>query len=102
MQELYLTSLGRGRRMYGDKYYSMEYLNQIHTSFAGASDCDHMHEGRGFLTSHAALTLMFEQALQAVDPSVAVAYWDFTIDTVRLSPIYFSLRSWPVLPLADV
>lgn len=32
------------------------------------------------MTSHIALTLMFEQSLQAIDPSIAVPYWDFTVE----------------------
>jgi hypothetical protein len=30
---------------------------------------------------HTALTLKFEQAVQAVDPSVCMPYWDYTIDS---------------------
>lgn len=42
--------------------------------------CDHWHDGAGFVTSHIALTLLFEQSLQAINPSIAVPYWDFTIE----------------------
>ena len=41
---------------------------------------DHFHEGAGFVTSHVAISLMFEQSLQAIDPSIALPYWDFTIE----------------------
>lgn len=41
--------------------------------------CDHWHDGPGFSTAHMALTLMYEQALQAVNPSIAIPYWDFTV-----------------------
>ena len=34
--------------------------------------CDHLHDGLGFLTQHAALTLAFERALQRIDPSVTI------------------------------
>lgn len=34
-----------------------------------------------FLTSHEAFVLEFEQALQAVNPSIAAPYWDYSIDT---------------------
>lgn len=33
------------------------------------------------MTSHMALTLMYEEALQAVNPAVAVPYWDFTLES---------------------
>ena len=39
-----------------------------------------MHDGLGFLTQHIALSLAFEQSMQAVNPRVALPYWDFTID----------------------
>ena len=42
--------------------------------------CDHMHDVLGFLTQHMGLTLSFEQRLQAVDPSISMPYWDYTID----------------------
>lgn len=49
--------------------------------YAGSGrDCDHWHEGAGFVTSHIALTLLFEQSLQSINPSVTVPYWDFTIE----------------------
>lgn len=32
------------------------------------------------MTSHISLTLMYEQSLQAVNPSIALPYWDFTIE----------------------
>lgn len=47
----------------------------------GTKDCDHWHQGAGFVTSHMSLTLMFEKSLQAVNPAVAVPYWDFTLES---------------------
>ena len=47
----------------------------------GTKDCDHWHQGAGFVTSHMALTLMFEQAVQAVNPAVSMPYWDFTLES---------------------
>ena len=44
------------------------------------ADCDHWHEGAGFVGSHMALTLEYEQALQAVNPVLSVPYWDFTLE----------------------
>ena len=67
------------------------------------------------MTSHFAYTLMYEAALQAVDPSVAVPYWDFTLESkcslmkghqredasVRASaPATHLLASSPAHPLA--
>jgi Common central domain of tyrosinase len=36
--------------------------------------------GSGFLTHHLALTNSFESSLRAVDPSVTLPYWDFSIE----------------------
>jgi hypothetical protein len=47
---------------------------------AGQRSCDHLHDGMGFFTGHNAITIEFEKALQVVDPSVSVPYWDYTID----------------------
>ena len=47
----------------------------------GTKDCDHWHQGAGFVTSHMALTLMFEQAVQSVNPAVSMPYWDFTLES---------------------
>ncbi|CAM9529630.1 unnamed protein product [Ectocarpus sp. 12 AP-2014] len=69
-----------GRAVYGDKYYSKDYFNRMHLYYGGARDCDHWHAGAGFVTSHIAITLMYEQALQAVNPSIALPYWDVTIE----------------------
>ncbi|CAN0277983.1 unnamed protein product, partial [Hapterophycus canaliculatus] len=71
-----------GRKVYGDKYYSKDYFNRLHLHYGarGQKDCDHWHDGAGFVTSHIAISLMFEQALQSVNPSIALPYWDFTIE----------------------
>ena len=37
-------------------------------------------EGSGFLTHHLALTNTFEASLRAIDPSVTLPYWDFTVE----------------------
>lgn len=47
----------------------------------GTKDCDHWHQGAGFVTSHMGLTLMFEQSLQSINPAVSVPYWDFTLES---------------------
>ncbi|CAM9620524.1 unnamed protein product, partial [Laminaria digitata] len=69
-----------GRAIYGRKYYSKDYFNRMHLYYGGARDCDHWHAGPGFVTSHISLSLMFEQSLQSINPSIALPYWDFTIE----------------------
>merc|ERR1711998_515789 len=41
------------------------------------------HDGLGFMTQHAGLTYLFEKALQSVDKSVTVPYWDWSIDVMN-------------------
>ena len=52
----------------------------MHNDLAGDPYCDHAHDGFGFLTMHAALSLRFEKVLQTVKPDVTLPYWDYTID----------------------
>ncbi len=47
--------------------------------------CDHLHGGESgfaFVTSHVALNNMLEQAMQAVNPKVSLAYWDYSKETI--------------------
>eukprot|EP00752_Nemacystus_decipiens_P013022 g11520.t1 len=69
-----------GRKVFGHKYYSKDYFNRMHLYYGGRRDCDHWHAGAGFVTSHIAISLMYEQSLQAINPSIALPYWDFTIE----------------------
>jgi hypothetical protein len=41
----------------------------------------------GFLTHHLALTLSFDASLRAVDPSVILPYWDFTIEGQQIKDL---------------
>lgn len=34
----------------------------------------------GIMTHHVGYTLLFEQALQVVNPAVSVPYWEYTIE----------------------
>lgn len=38
------------------------------------------------MTHHVGYTLMFEQALQQVDPSVSIPYWEYTLEGELASP----------------
>ena len=69
--------LATGIARYGSKFVNLEYfaVKHIHTQ-----ECSPFHGGLSFLTAHAAFTLELEQSLQAIDPSVAQPYWDYTKD----------------------
>jgi len=83
MYTLWSTPLEEGKELYGDNYVDILTLTTIHTEYAGDITCDHMHDGMGFLTHHAALGRMFEASMQLVNPKVSLPYWDYTIDTLR-------------------
>jgi len=70
---------------YGAQYTDIKYLAGLHNKLAGDRDCDHMHDGLGFLTQHSGLTYLFEKSLQSINPGVTVPYWDWTIDVARNS-----------------
>jgi len=69
-----------GQDLYGENFHSSAYFSEAHTFNAAQQDSDHIHEGLGFLPQHIKITNMFERAIQAVDASVSLPYWDFTID----------------------
>jgi len=84
-----------GQKVFGSKYKSKDHFNRLHLYYGGTKDCDHWHQGAGFVTSHVAMTLEYEQALQSVNPSISVPYWDFTLEstfydasTWRSSPVF--------------
>lgn len=88
-----------GQRMFGIEYKSKDYFNRVHLYYGGTADCDHWHQGAGFVTSHVTFTLEYERAIQSVFPDVTVPYWDFTLESTfyraddwRSSPIFSS--SW--------
>jgi hypothetical protein len=70
-----------GQAIYGPKYLSKDGFTRIHLYYGGAMDCDHWHQGAGFVTSHVAMTLQWEQSLQAINPSIAAPFWDFTLES---------------------
>lgn len=75
-----------GQVVYGNTYFSKDYFNRVHQFYGGGFDCDHWHQGAGFVTSHMAFNLMYERSLQAVDPSVSIPYWDFTLESTFYEP----------------
>lgn len=95
MKTLYTTPGAVGRAKYGSKYKSAEEFLHVHLTGAATSDCDHWHDGAGIITHHVAITLSFEQSLQAIDPSLAAHYWEYGQDKTQYeywfdSPIFNS------------
>lgn len=67
-------------RRTGKNMQGIDFFVQMHLDGAGVKDCDHWHDDAGIMTHHIGYTLQFEQALQVVDPSIAIPYWEYTID----------------------
>jgi len=87
-----LTTLARidteeGRKRYGRDYSSLVDFMIRHLAGATAGRfSDYFHDGVGFLSQHIALTNEFEKALQSIDPTVSVPYWDYTMDKIHSMP----------------
>ena len=69
-----------GLALYGAKFTSIATFVAAHSMASNDIMCDAFHDGSGFLTHHLALTNSFEASIRAVDPSVTLPYWDFTIE----------------------
>ena len=80
LHTIYSLSSDEGKQKYGESYEGIAYFARIHLYGAAARDCDHWHDDAGLMVHHMAFTLQLERGLQAIDPSLAVPYWDYTID----------------------
>jgi len=82
---LYDVSTEEGQSLYGSNYKDMAYFTKVYvTNSVPDKQHDRFHDGMGFLSQHIALTSEYERALQAVNPSVALPFWDFTQDMVMI------------------
>ena len=73
----------------------LQLVSKAHNFNAAWRDGDHIHEGLGFLTQHTKLSNMFELAMQAVDPSVTLPYWDYTIESAADQTVFDSVAFTP-------
>lgn len=80
VQVMTTLTAAEGRARYGDAFHTTNELMRIHLNLAGDRDADRLHTGLGFLMQHVALSNAYELALRAIDPSIALPYWDFTLD----------------------
>lgn len=95
MHTMWETSESDGQELYGENYHSIDWFAGMHDFNAAWKDADHFHEGLGFLPQHIKMTNLFELSMQAIEPSVSLFYWDFTIeqenlDTLSDSPMFQS------------
>lgn len=94
MYLMYTVDEVPGKATYGDKFNTAEYYVYKHLNGAGTTDCDHWHDGAGIVTHHMAFTLEVEQTLQAIDPSLAMPYWEYGMDP-------YLYTNWWESPLFD-
>jgi len=80
LKKIYSMKDVAGKALYGDRFRSAEVLLLKHLNGAGTSDCDHWHDGPAILTHHVAFTLEVEQALQSIDSSLSMPYWEYGMD----------------------
>jgi hypothetical protein len=94
-----------GQKIYGDDFHSYSYLLDFHYFNAGWIHSDHIHEGNGFAAQHIKMSNIFEVSMQAVDPSVTLPYWDYTIETANNIAIWdspvFTKDTFGSLPLPN-
>lgn len=81
LEAVHRTTTVDGQAMYGSSFRGYEHFVRKHLWRMTLDKCTPFHGGDVFVTAHAALTLELEQALQAVDPRVTAAYWDYSQDS---------------------
>lgn len=105
MWKLWEVDEEAGRHAYGDNFHSYSYLLDFHYFNAAWIHSDHIHEGNGFLAQHIKMTNIFEAAMQSVEPSTTLPYWDYTIETADGIKTYesplFTENTFGSLPLPN-
>lgn len=81
---------GDGRARFGAKFRSQRSFLTKHLGEDTVRGCTVFHGSDAFLTGHAAFTLELEQALQAIDASIAAPHWDTSLDDARWGPDWAS------------
>ena len=80
-----------GQEKYGENYHNHAWFTSAHYFGSAGIDSDYTHGGHGFIPQHVKLSNRFELAMQAVDPSVTLPYWDYTKDATyapSMSDVY--------------
>eukprot|EP00904_Undaria_pinnatifida_P014260 jgi/Undpi1/9965/HiC_scaffold_28.g12419.m1 len=81
MEAYFKTPDAEGLDKYGEGFFSYERLTAYHNA---ARDHYCYHAGLQFLSAHFAFGLMMERSLQAVNPAVSLAFWDYMIEASTL------------------
>ena len=91
MYTLWEYDQDEGEALYGEWYMAASTLLKFHHFNSAWQDADHIHEGNGFILQHIKQTNIFEKSMQAVDPSVSLPYWDFTIESANGTALWDSV-----------
>jgi hypothetical protein len=88
LKTVFTVSTTDGQALYGDKFLGHAHLTALHNM-----KDEKYHNNLFFLTSHPVMQIKCDQSLIAVDPTVTLSYWDFTMDAHlgrdwAKSPIY--------------
>lgn len=75
MHTLWTIEEDEGQEIYGPTYHSVAYLAHYHYFNSAWQDSDHIDEGIGFISQHMKLSMLFEIAIQSVEPSISLPYW---------------------------
>lgn len=95
MYALWAYEQEEGQEIYGRDFNNQAVLLKFHHFNSAWQDADHIHEGQAFLPQHIKMTNVFEKSMQSVDPSVALPYWDFTIESSNSTALYNSMLFTP-------
>lgn len=88
MYDMYAITTEEGQAKFGEDWQNMVDLTALHLSIAGDTACDHLHDGFGFMNGHIAITNIMEKKMQMMKPSIALPYWDYTVDGENIYNIF--------------
>mmetsp|Transcript_13049 Transcript_13049/g.16736 ORF Transcript_13049/g.16736 Transcript_13049/m.16736 type:complete len:694 (+) Transcript_13049:149-2230(+) len=84
LHTFYTIPLEEGRSKYGERFINSKKLTLKHVQQYATPDgsfCSPWHHGMTFMNGHMAFALWTEQALQLIDPTIALPYWDYVKDS---------------------
>lgn len=87
-----ITDEEAAQAQYGPNFRTMARLASLHIANVADPECDHYHDGNGVYNTHSALSWELEQALQSVNPSIALPYYVSSAVPLRRKLIPFVCR----------
>mmetsp|Transcript_9406 Transcript_9406/g.15736 ORF Transcript_9406/g.15736 Transcript_9406/m.15736 type:complete len:708 (-) Transcript_9406:150-2273(-) len=88
-----------GKAEYGGDFFNYRDSSMLHLAFKGydaESDgdvCSPWHKGMGFFTGHWGMVRMAEKVLQLIDPSIAMPYYDYVLDSEKYGADFQTLSA---------